>query len=159
MKIDVVQTSFVTLANFSLAGDSKDLTLKLFNSVDGSNDRFIDHLQFLHRNTQSVEPLNGKMLFIELQQSSMAEPESVHVQPDVDSLADLDIAATNANEDPLPMKEISCGCSTHMDLRQVNTVIPIDCTIAYGLMFGPDCPVQHAVQARRNNRSKMVKKS
>ena len=39
-----------------------------------------------------------------------------------------------------------------MDKRQVNTVFPIDCALAFELMFGPDCPIQHAVQARRKNR-------
>ncbi len=48
--------------------------------------------------------------------------------------------------------EILCGCSSHMDKRQVNTVIPIDCDTAFDLMFGPNCPVQHSVQSKRKNR-------
>ena len=41
-----------------------------------------------------------------------------------------------------------------MEKRSINSVIPIDCALAFDLMFGPKCPVQYAVQVRRKNRSK-----
>ncbi len=155
MKVDVIQTSFVTVVNFTLSGDSKDLTLKTFNSVDDSSSRFIDHLQLLHRNTQSADPLDAISLFNEIHGNQIESPDSINdiIEDDVennDKTPEDQIPAS----DELPNKEVSCGCANHMEKRSVNTIIPIDCALAFDLMFGPKCPIQHAIQIRRKNRSK-----
>ena len=157
MKIDIVQTSFVTVVNFTLSGDSKDLTLKTFNTVDDSTTKFMDHLQLLHRNTQSSDPRDAMALFNEIQTAGQAE-ETEEAQ-DIDEEYEQESTTTVApasviSEDLGPGKEVNCGCSNHMEKRTVNTIIPIDCALAFDLMFGPKCPVQHAVQIRRKNRSK-----
>lgn len=155
MKIDIVQTSFVSVVNFTLSGDSKDLTLKTFNTVDDSTTRFMDHLQLLHRNTQSPDPRDAIALFHEIQTASLAE-ETVETE-DIGEECERESAALMASsavaEDLSQGKEIDCGCLNHMEKRSVNTVIPIDCALAFDLMFGPKCPVQYAVQNRRKNRS------
>jgi hypothetical protein len=157
MKIDVVQTSFVTVVNFTLSGESKDLTLKAFNSVDDSSSRFIDQLQLLHRNTQSTDPRDASALFNEIQ---LTQNVSIDELEDDETIPD-DTEAINSSQPPeeylITAKEevVSCGCVNHMDKRSVNTVIPIDCALAFDLMFGPKCPVQHAIQVRRKNRSKI----
>lgn len=165
MKVDVVPTNFVTLVNFSLSGESKDVTLRTFNTADDSTDQFMERLQLLHRNTQSAEPQGAASLFAEMQQKATEEteetPEPLYESTDniISTLAAPQPSAGTEPATPVlaidrdDRKEISCGCSSHMDKRQVNTVIPIDCTIAFNLMFGPECPVQHAVQTKRNNRS------
>ena len=150
MKIDVVQTSFVTVVNFTLSGDSKDLTLKTFNSVDDSSDRFIDHLQLLHRNTQSSDPRDIFALFNEITDETLEEGENLN--EDTESTIATVTSPIKTEESQQPAKEVICGCENHMEKRSVNTIIPIDCTLAYDLMFGPKCPVQHAIQVRRRNR-------
>lgn len=154
MKIDVAQTSFVTVINFTLSGESKDVTLKTFNSVDNSSSLFIDHLQLLHRNTQSTDPLDAFALFNEIQLNSI-ENNLVGVEQEevADDTETVVITQVTSEETPMPAKEISCGCSNHMEKRSVNTVIPIDCALAFDLMFGPKCPVQHAIQLKRKNKS------
>lgn len=155
MKIDVVQTSFVTVINFTLSGESKDVTLKTFNSVDDSSSIFIDHLQLLHRNTQSSDPRDSFALFNEIREKSI-ENSSVVVVEEEDMIDDTEtiVSAQVSNEEaPLPTKEVSCGCLNHMDKRSVNTIIPIDCAMAFDLMFGPKCPVQRAIQIKRKNKS------
>lgn len=174
MKVDVVQSSFVTLINLDMSGDAKDFTLKTFNAVDDSTEKFIDQLQLLHRNTQSVEPKNARMLFNELQDylpkeestltstSNPTEESPINEQSPSSSSSSTELISSaapiegvKAATSPVDQnKEIPCGCSSHMDKRQVNTVIPIDCAVAFDLMFGPACPVQHAVQEKRKNRSK-----
>lgn len=159
MKIDIVQTSFVTVVNFTLSGDSKDLTLKTFNTADDSTTRFMDHLQLLHRNTQSPDPLDAIALFHEIQTASQAE-DTVETEDIVNECERESIAAAVVNgvvaEDLSPGKEVGCGCPNHMEKRSVNTVIPIDCALAFDLMFGPKCPVQYAVQKRSKNRSNLT---
>lgn len=147
MKIDIVQTSFVTVVNFTLAGDSKDLTLKTFNSVDDSSDRFIDHLQLLHKNTQSAEARDAFALFNEMQITSF--DDNAETDDSIFTTSEITISSL---EDEMSTKEVECGCSSHMEKRSVNTIIPIDCALAFELMFGPKCPVQHSIQARRKNR-------
>lgn len=177
MKVDVVQSSFVTLINLDMSGDAKDFTLKTFNAVDDSTEKFIDQLLLLHRNTQSVEPKNARLLFNELQEylptseepnkDTTVEEQQATNEPSpttsssssssselISSAAPIEgVKATTLPSDQ-QNKEIPCGCSSHMDKRQVNTVIPIDCAVAFDLMFGSQCPVQHAVQEKRKNRSK-----
>lgn len=157
MKIDVVQTSFVTVVNFTLSGESKDLTLKTFNTVDDSSSKFIDDLQLLHRNTQSTDPQDAFALFNEIQSSQSGPIEEIEeleedekIRGDTDTIENAQITEDSA----MPIKEVSCGCANHMEKRSVNTVIPIDCALAFDLMFGPKCPVQYAIQVRRKNRSK-----
>lgn len=154
MKIDVVQTSFVTVVNFTLSGESKDLTLKAFNSVDDSSSRFIDHLQLLHRNTQSTDPRDAFALFNEIQSTQNVTIEEIAEEETIPDETETVVSSQLPEEHPMPTKEVSCGCANHMEKRSVNTVIPIDCALAFDLMFGPKCPVQHAIQVRRKNRSK-----
>lgn len=154
MKIDIVQTSFVTVVNFTLSGDSKDLTLKTFNTADDSTTKFMDHLQLLHRNTQSSDPQDAIALFHEIQTASQVE-ETVEIvdlgeECEHESIA---VIRSGVTEDLSPGKEVGCGCLNHMEKRSVNTVIPIDCALAFDMMFGSKCPVQYAVQIRRKNRS------
>ena len=155
IKIDVVQTSFVTVVNFTLSGDSKDLTLKTFNTVDDSTIRFIDHMQLLHRNTQSPDPRDSFVLFNEIQAASQiderAETEEINEEYEQESITAVNNSV--ATEELNPGKEVICECPNHMEKRSVNTVIPIDCSLAFDSMFGPKCPVQYAVQKRRKNRS------
>lgn len=158
MKIDVIQTSFVTVVNFTLSGDSKDLTLKTFNTVDDSSSRFIDHLQILHRNTQSTDPLDALALFNEIHDTQQDLSDSINEfmenEREIDNTEKPDDIETDiSHETSSPTKEVTCGCANHMEKRTVNTIIPIDCALAFDLMFGPKCPVQHAVQIRRKNRS------
>lgn len=150
IKIDLVQTSFVTVVNFTLSGDSKDLTLKTFNSVDDSSDRFIDHLQLLHKNTQSAETRDAFALFNEMQLTLIDD----NAEESVSVFTTSEVATSGLEEEiQIPTKEVDCGCNSHMEKRSVNTIIPIDCALAFELMFGPKCPVQHAIQVRRKNRS------
>lgn len=152
----MVETSFVTLLNFTLSGDSKDLTLKTFNSVDDSSERFIEHLQILYRNTQSSEPRDALTLFREMQLES--ETPTIEAAGIESSIApEVHGTPKVLNEplpDTLPTKEVSCGCPNHMEKRSINTIIPVDCALAFDLMFGPKCPVQRAIQVKRKNRSK-----
>ena len=156
MKIDIVQTSFVTVVNFTLSGESKDLTLKTFNTVDDSTAKFMDHLQLLHRNTQSPDPRDAYALFNEIQTAGQTDEledvEEISEECEQESTAPAP-ASSVVTEDLTPGKEVSCGCANHMEKRSVNTIIPIDCALAFDLMFGPKCPVQHAVQIRRKNKS------
>ena len=152
MKIDVAQTSFVTVVNFTISGDSKDLTLKTFNTVDDSSSRFIDHLQLLHRNTQSVDPSDADTLFNEIHSNQNDYTGSINEIGEKETI--LEEESVSAEEtSTLPVKEINCGCLNHMEKRSLNTIIPIDCVLAFELMFGPKCPVQHAIQVLRKNRS------
>lgn len=158
MKIDVVQTSFVTVVNFTLSGESKDLTLKTFNSVDDSSSKFIDQLQFLHRNTQSTDPCDAIALFYEIHSKTSDSSDSINEtfneETSVIVTEENSVTDYRTDEgDEMSTKEISCGCANHMEKRSVNTIIPIDCALAFDLMFGPNCPVQHAIQVRRKNRS------
>jgi len=155
MKIDVVQTSFVTVVNFTLSGESKDLTLKTFNSVDDSSSRFIDHLQLLHRNTQSTDPRDAFALFNEIQSTQNVSIEEITEEEIITDETENVVSSIIPEEYSVPTKEVSCGCANHMEKRSVNTIIPIDCALAFDLMFGPKCPVQHAVQVRRKNQSKI----
>lgn len=174
MKVDVVQSSFVTLINLDMSGDEKDFTLKTFNAVDDSTENFINQLQLLHRNTQSVEPKNARLLFNELQEylpseetttGTIIEEQSAANEPSPTASSSSELISSAAPIEGVKAatiptdqqnKEIPCGCASHMDKRQVNTVIPIDCAVAFDLMFGPQCPVQHAVQEKRKNRSKRM---
>lgn len=155
MKIDLVQTSFVTLVNFTLSGESKDLTLKTFNSVDDSSSKFIDHLQLLHRNTQSTDPRDAFALFNEIQTTQNLSIEEIENDETITDETETVVSSQTPEESSMPIKEVACGCANHMEKRSVNSVIPIDCALAFELLFGPKCPVQHAVQVRRKNKSKL----
>lgn len=158
MKIDVIQTSFVTVVNFTLSGDSKDLTLKTFNSVDDSSSRFIDHLQLLYKNTQSTDPRDALTLFNEINQTRVESNDSISEVINGENGPELgeDAEDISVNQDSsFVAKEVNCGCLNHMEKRSLNTIIPIDCALAFDLMFGPECPVQHAIQTRRKNKRKL----
>lgn len=159
MKIDVVQTSFVTVINFTLSGESKDVTLKTFNSADKSSSVMIEDLQVLHRNTQSSEPLNSFELFKQLKRSTIEENgdvvETVEPGGGVEDINESVVEVLDESSS-LPGKGVDCGCANHMDVRSVNTVIPIDCALAFDLMFGPKCPVQMAVNKKRRNRAHKI---
>lgn len=160
IKIDIVQTSFVTVVNFTLSGDSKDLTLKTFNTVDNSTFRVLDHLQLLHRNTQSPDPIDALALYHEIQAVGQVDwTDEEKVAPDEFDSESVANVTNNSKiiEDLNLEKEVLCGCLNHMEKRSVNAVIPIDCGMAFDLMFGQSCPVQHAIQIRRKNRSKALK--
>ena len=72
----------------------------------------------------------------------------------VGAVSKVDVTSPTTTQSNPPEKEVLCGCPSHLDKRQVNTILPIDCTTAFTMMFGPDCPVQHSIQRKRKNRSK-----